>query len=184
MIQFLPKRYIGGIPRWIELFIYSLLSLVLIYILVEIHFFDIISYPNSYKNNYYMFLSYLICLILILFYNLYPTSTIVDIINIDNLNQKIIIYYSKYFLIKRKCEINYKDFAFKYYDTIGLNNLSFDDYKVDGFKYSYVSVKIYKERKKVVKFVSRNGWKKSIVDNIIEEFNKISPTKKSPKQFL
>ena len=177
---FLPNRIIKNIARWIELIIYSLPYLFVLFILVELNVFNLLYYPQKYNFNViFIFVFYS----LYFFYNSYETSTIVDEIKIDNLNKIVSIKYSKYYILKRKCHISFNEFSFKFYDTIGLNNLS-RGYEVDGLNYSYISVKIYNNNKKSIKLVSRNGWKKVIVDEIIDEFNKISITEKSPTQFL
>jgi hypothetical protein len=164
MIQFLPERFISGISRWKELLIYLLSTLFIIFILFEINFWGIISSRTYTNNDIWMFLS--IGLFLFLLYNFNQTSTIVDEIVIDYSRRIVSISYSYYYFITKKCEISFDVFSFRYFDTLGIS-------------IPYISVLIFSNNNEVVKIVSSNGWKKRIVKEIIIEFNKIKPTKKS-----
>lgn len=183
MICFTPKRFMNWLPRGIELLIIPIPYMFVVFILCELGIFDIIFYQTmNNPNSTYIYIMAIYVLLLI--HNIYQTSTIVNKIIIDGTNQNVAFHYSKYYFLYRKRVVDFKDFSFTYYDAIGLNTLSFHDYKVNGKLYSYRSVKVFKNNKKVVKLVSRNGWEKEIVDNIIEEFNKITPIEKSPDKFI
>lgn len=179
MKRFVPDKMLE-VPRWFELLIFPILwtSIFIFYILYK-NVTDSVEQNNAFVNNWRFLLLCIGIYSFFILFKLYKTITIVDEIEITDEN-KIIFKYSKFYLIKKTVEIDFNEFSFKYYESIGFNYTLFRTYKsVDGGYVDYLSVKIYKNNKKIIKLISLNGWKQVIIDEIIEEFQKISPTKKS-----
>ena len=174
MIRFLPDRFFNKIPRWMELLLYLIPQLLLFDLVVFLK--EIIGGNNS-DIGLIICLSSIIYIILFLIYKVHRTFKIANSILIDYENKLILIEYSFLYIIKRFESIRFNDFTFKYQDIIGYKNFSISsNYDRNGNNYSFLAITIYSRSKRVIRIVSRNGWKKEMLDEIIEELNKISPT--------
>ena len=170
MKSFLPKRFLSQMPRFVDLLVISI-PFYFIGCILDI----VLGYQSIYS---------LALLILILSINLLPTRTIVNSILIDEPNKKIIIKYALFYIINKTIEINFNELSFKFKNIIAYQGFFYKGYKIGDKSYSYFSVLIYKNGARVVKLISRNGWTKEMLDEIIEELNKISPTKISEHSLL
>jgi hypothetical protein len=169
MKSFVPEKLFKRLPRFFELVIKSVPFLFLITVLFFFHFFDLVYGDTGHKRD---FLSTLIASFFAYYYsNLYQTRTIVDLIIIDEQNEKITVAFSQYYIFPRKKEIPFSDFKFNYYDAAGMTA-------------PYTVIIIFNGGQIIAKLVTRNGWSNDVVNQIISEFNKISPTEKLPKRYL
>jgi hypothetical protein len=164
---FYPNRFVPG-PRYIELIIQALLFLAAIWV-ISYTKIDSIFFSQSFigKNQLN---SSLFTIILFLAYKFALTHTVVDKLEICSEEKLIKIEYYLFHTFKRKIAIKYADISFFYRE----DSLHFG---------GSVGIRIFNKNKFKVKLNSKNGWKNTQIENIIQEFMIITDGKTRKKSF-
>lgn len=168
--KYKPSRIIGG-PRWLELFIHSLLFICVLVFLSYLGV-DLLLWNNIFFFKAKGFDWGMVLYLWILFYcyKVATTHTVVDCIVINYNKCTINFSYWLIYLIKKEKIIAFNELSFNTNDDLLLFGGS-------------TSIRVFQNDIYKIKLNPRNGWEKEQIDEIFKEFLVISNGKLRNKKW-
>ncbi len=163
-----PNRFIAG-SRLIELITQTLIFLAATWAWSLLKF-DLMFFGSSLAESNPLLYS-ITGAISFIVYKFLSTHTVVDKLELCNEEKLIKIEYYLFHTMKQKIAIKHEDFSFYYRDDL----LHFG---------GSIGIRIFSNNKFKVKLNAKNGWKKEQIEQIIQEFLKITNGQTRKKSYL